>query len=64
VNAQVSHQYQTHHDTGDDLEKYVGFRASEEISHHLKQMEFKEIAELKESLETILMFLSADKIYN
>jgi hypothetical protein len=64
VNLESKRHYQIHHDMGDDLDDYVGFRASKEINYRLKQMEFKEIAELKESLETILVLLSVDKIYS
>jgi hypothetical protein len=64
VNVEAKRQYQINNYMGGDLDDYVGFRASKEISQRLEQMEFMEIAELKESLETILKFLSDGKIYS
>jgi hypothetical protein len=46
------------------LEDYVGFLSSKEIIHNLQKMDDKEIAELKDSLETIFRLLSVDKTYH
>jgi hypothetical protein len=48
----------------DNLEEYVGSRSSKEIIHNLQRMDHKEIAELKDSLETIFRLISVDIIYH
>jgi uncharacterized protein YpbB len=48
----------------ESLEDYVGSRSSTEIIQNLKRMDPKEIAELKDSLETIFRSISVDKIYH
>jgi hypothetical protein len=60
----MNFRVQSFHKMDYDLNDYIGFHASNDIIHNLRQMELKEILELKESLETILKFLSVGKIYH
>jgi hypothetical protein len=46
----------------ESLEDYVGTRSSNEIMQNLNKMDKKEIAEFKDSLETIFRLISADRV--